>query len=193
MYSFYAFLFRMKFIHRWGLMANLKTENAAEHSQQTALIAHALAVIDNIVFGANLNVDRIGMLAVFHETGEVLTGDLPTPIKYFSTEIAAAYKKVEAEAEKKLLSLLPTDLTKEFEAYVRPNKAGYEYKLVKCADKITAYIKCIEELKGQNKEFKSAHDSIKKDLNQMAKDVPCVKYFLDNFVDAFYKTLDELA
>ncbi|MCL2821987.1 MAG: 5'-deoxynucleotidase, partial [Firmicutes bacterium] len=125
--------------------------------------------------------------------GEVLTGDLPTPIKYFSTEIAAAYKKVEAEAEKKLLSLLPTDLTKEFEAYVRPNKAGYEYKLVKCADKITAYIKCIEELKGQNKEFKSAHDSIKKDLNQMAKDVPCVKYFLDNFVDAFYKTLDELA
>ena len=192
MHSFYAFLFRMKYINRWGLMSNSRPENAAEHSHHTVLVAHALAVIENTVFGNNINADRVGMLAAFHETGEVLTGDLPTPIKYYSDEIRRAYQEVESAAETKLLQGLPDKLKYEITQLVRPDKDSFEYRLVKCADKLTAYIKCIEELKSHNNEFKSARDTVKKDLLKMSLEFKSVKYFMKTFIDAFNKTLDEL-
>lgn len=192
MYSFYAFLARMKYINRWGLMKNLQPENIAEHSQQSAILAHALAVIENKIFGKNLDVNKVGMMAVFHDTSEVLTGDMPTPVKYFSPEIAIAYKNVESSAEEQLLNMLPSQLKDDIAKIIRPDKASYEYKLVKCADKLSAYIKCVEELRSFNNEFKSAHDTIRESLDKMAKDVPSLEYFLQNFAPMYYKNLDDL-
>lgn len=192
MYSFYAFLARMKYINRWGLMKNLQPENIAEHSQQTAIIAHALAVIENKIFGKNLDANKVGMMAVFHDISEVLIGDMPTPVKYFSPEIAAAYKNVESDAEERLLNMLPNELRYDIESIIRPEKTSYEYTLVKCADKLSAYIKCVEELRSLNNEFKSAHDTIKTALEKMAKTVPSLDYFLKNFAPMYYKNLDDL-
>lgn len=192
-YGFFAFMGRMKYIMRWGLMRSVERENIAEHSQQTAVIAHALAMIDNRIFRKAVDADRTGMIAVYHETGEVITGDLPTPIKYYSEEISGAYKRVEAEAERKLLEQLPPELKGDISSLVCPDKDSYEYRLVKCADKLAAYIKCIEELRCNNGEFRSAYNTIGGDLERLKRDFPCVKYFCDNFLAAYYKTLDELS
>lgn len=173
-------------------MKNLQPENIAEHSQQAALIAHALAIIENRVFGKHLNADRVGMMAVFHDACEVLTGDLPTPVKYFSGDISKAYKNVEVDAENKLLNMLPEEFKADITPLIRPEKDTYEYILVKCADKLAAYIKCIEELRSYNNEFKSALAATKAALEKSAEKVPSVNYFMDNFIGMFYKNLDEL-
>lgn len=189
MYKFFAFLNRMKYISRWSLMRSTVRENIMEHSQQVAVVAHALATISNTYFGGNLDANSIAVKALFHETSEVLTGDLPTPIKYFNPEIRDAYKALEQYSNDKLLKLLPTEMVDVYTNIVNDNES-IEHKFVKYADKICAYIKCIDEVKMSNSEFFKAEKTIRAEID--AIDSPEVKFFMENFVDAFYLTLDEL-
>lgn len=190
MSSFFAFLSRMKLIRRWGLMRNIVSENILEHSAEVAMIAHALAVIDRKMYGGTADPDRVGVLALYHESAEVITGDLPTPVKYFNREISAAYKDIERAAEARIVAALPDELKDDFAPLVSPDKSSSEYRLVKYADKLAAYIKCVEELRAGNAEFKSAHESIGRELESAGS--PAVRYFMDTFIGAYYLTLDEL-
>ena len=190
MYKFFAFLDRMKYIKRWSLMRSVREENIMEHSEQVAVIAHALAVIKNKMFNGNVDESKVLLYALYHETGEVITGDLPTPIKYFNQEINTAYKDLEKKSAQKLLSHLPDELSEVYKNYVFADEQSYEYKLVKVADKLSAYIKCIEEVKAGNSEFKKAKTSIGKAIK--AFDMPEVKYFVENMLPAYELTLDEL-
>ena len=189
-YNFYAYLNRMKYIKRWSLMRSTVNENIMEHSEQVAQIAHALAMINNKFYGGNVNPDRCVTLAVFHECSEVITGDLPTPIKYYNNDIKVAYKDIEAIANNKLLTMLPEEFRLDYEEIIDADESTMEYKLSKSADKISAYVKCLEELKSGNKEFQKAEKSIKKELENSP--LPEVKYFMEHFIPGFKKTLDEL-
>lgn len=190
-HNFFAYMARMKLIRRWSLMKSVSDENVAEHSAQVAQIAHALALIKNRMFGGELNADRISSAALYHEASEVLTGDLPTPIKYYNPEIRKAYKDIEAVANDKLLSMLPEELRGDYRELIEVSSDSYEYALIKAADKISAYIKCIEELKSGNREFAKAEATLKKEVESFFY-LDEVKYFVDNFIDTFGKTLDEL-
>jgi len=189
MYKFFAYLNRMKYINRWGLMHSTVNENIMEHSQQVAVIAHALATISNVYFGGKLDPNSIAVKALFHETSEVLTGDLPTPIKYFNPEIRDAYKKLESYSNKRLLEHLPSELSAEYARIINENN-DEEYKFVKYADKICAYIKCVDEVKMSNSEFYKAEKTIYQDIRNYHR--PEVDYFMDNFVEAYKLSLDEL-
>ena len=190
MYNFYAFLDRMKYIRRWSLMNSSREENIMEHSQQVAVFAHALAVIDTEICGNKPNIEKTVLYALYHETSEVLTGDLPTPIKYFNEEIHGAYKQLEEQADEKLLSMLPEQLRGSLAPYVQADTESYEYSLVKAADKLSAYVRCLEEMKTGNKEFARAKATIEDDLR--ARDLPCLRYFMENFIPGFLLTLDEM-
>lgn len=189
-YNFYAFLDRMKYIKRWSLMRSVREENIMEHSQQVAMLSHALAVINNKVFKGNASPEKCVTLAVYHECSEVMTGDLPTPIKYFNNSIHGAYKELEEKSCDKLILMLPDDMRGEISAYVKPDAECVEYKLMKAADRLAAYIKCLEELRCGNPEFAKAKKSIEKDLH--SRKIPEVEYFFDNFIESFALTLDEL-
>ena len=182
---------RMKLIRRWSLMKSVNDENIAEHSAQVAQIAHALALIKNRMFGGDLDADRIAAAALYHETSEVLTGDLPTPIKYYNPEIRDSYKKIEKTANDKLISMLPEELQGDYRALIELPSDSYEHALVKAADKLAAYIKCVEELRSGNKEFSKAEATLKKEIANYFK-YDEVKYFFDTFAPTFKKTLDEL-
>ena len=191
MSHFFAYLARMKFIQRWGLMRNVRQENIQEHSLQTAMIAHNLALVKNKWFGGNVDPLKVLVLAVYHEASEVITGDLPTPIKYFNPEIKKAYKDIEKIANYRLLSMLPNELKKDYEPILIPGEEDEEHwQIVKAADKICAYLKCIEELKAGNREFEKAKNTIYKDLINLNR--PEVQYFMEIFLPSFYLTLDEL-
>ena len=190
MSKFFAYINRMKYIKRWSLMRSVREENIMEHSQQVAVLAHALALIRNKVFGGNVNIEKVVLLAQYHEVGEVITGDLPTPIKYFNPEIKSAYKDLEQKACVKILSMLPDELKPEYEKYVLPDTESQEYRLVKYADRLAAYLKCVEEIKAGNSEFKKAKASILSDLK--AAKCPEVNYYLKEFAPAYELTLDEL-
>lgn len=190
MFKFFAYLNRMKYIKRWSLMRSIREENIMEHSQQVAVLSHALALIGNKMFGKSISVEEVVLLAQYHEVGEVITGDLPTPIKYFNPEIKSAYKDLEENACKRILGMLPNELKGEYEKYVLPNTDTYEYKLVKAADRLSAYLKCVEEVKAGNSEFKKAKSTIEKDLKGLK--LPEVDYYLKEFCPAFDLTLDEL-
>jgi 5'-deoxynucleotidase len=182
---------KMKHIKRWGLMRNTREENIQEHSLQAAMIAHALAVIKNKLYGGNIDPEHVMAVAVFHEAGEVITGDLATPIKYFNPEIKTAYKQIERVAEEKLLNMLPREIKGEYEALILGRDADREvYALIKAADKICAYLKCVEEMSAGNKEFEKAQKTILAAIKQL--DMPEVKYFMDTFAPSFELTLDEL-
>ena len=181
----------MKFIKRWSLMKSVNEENIAEHSAQVAHIAHALALIKNKFYGGNINADRVATLALYHESSEVITGDLPTPIKYYNPKIRTAYKEIEGAANQKLISMLPEELREDYIPIVEHDPNSYEYKLVKVADKISAYVKCVEELKSGNREFAKAEMALKADIDACL-DMPEVEYFCANFLEAFSLTLDEL-
>ncbi len=189
MYKFFAYLNRMKYINRWGLMHSTVNENIMEHSQQVAVVAHALATISNVYFGGSLDANSIAVKALFHETSEVLTGDLPTPIKYFNPEIRDSYKNLEKYANEKLLQHLPSELSAEY-AKIVCDESSEEHKFVKYADKICAYIKCLDEVKMSNSEFYKAEKTILKEIKSYKR--PEVDYFMDNFVAAYRLTLDEL-
>ncbi len=191
MYHFFSYMAKMKHIKRWGLMRNTRDENIQEHSLQTAMIAHALAVIRNTLYGGAVDADRVMAVAVYHEAGEVITGDLATPIKYFNPEIKKAYKDIERIAEQKLIRMLPEAMRGEYERLiVRKEDDADVYAIVKAADKICAYLKCIEELSAGNMEFAKAEVAILKAIENI--DMPEVGYFMDKFVPSFKLTLDEL-
>ena len=189
-YDFYAFLDRMKYIERWSLMHSTVKENVMEHSQQVAVFAHALALIDTKVFGNTPDIAKTVLCAMYHECAEVMTGDLPTPIKYYNKDILGAYKQIEERAAEKLAGMLPEALAADLAPYLCADTQSYEYKLVKAADKLSACVKCIEEIKSGNAEFKKAKESIEKELK--AKKMPCVEYFMKNFLPAFSRSLDEM-
>ncbi len=190
MYKFFAYLNRMKYIRRWSLMRSVREENIMEHSQQVAVIAHALALINTKILGGNVDVSKAVLLAQYHEVGEVITGDLPTPIKYFNPEIKNAYKDLEKHASERILGMLPETLKEEYKTYILPDADSYEYKLVKGADRLSAYLKCVEEVKAGNSEFKKAKTSIGQELKNSK--IPEIQYYLKEFVPAFELTLDEL-
>ena len=190
MYKFFAFLNRMKYIKRWSLMRSIREENIMEHSHQVAVIAHALGLINNKIFGGSVDVNKVVMLAQYHEAGEVITGDLPTPIKYFNPEIKTAYKDLEKQASIRLLKMLPDELKEEYEKFVLPDVETEEYKLVKYADRLAAYLKCVEETRAGNAEFKKAQKSIGDELKKCGSKE--VQYYLKEFAPAFELTLDEL-
>ena len=188
--NFFALISRMRYISRWGLMRNSLPENIQEHSHMVAVIAHALGVIRRDVYGIPCNPDQCASVALYHDASEILTGDLPTPIKYNNQEIMAAYHEIEDLASEQLLRMLPPELQSSFEPIMIGEAARELHPIVKAADKLSAYIKCIEERKAGNNEFLSAEKQTRESLLQ--SDLPEVKYFMENFIPAFEKTLDEL-
>ena len=159
--NFFAYMARMKFIRRWGLMKSVTTENIAEHSAQVAQLAHALALIRNKKFGGSLDPDRIATMALYHETSEVMTGDLPTPIKYYNEDIRRSYKDIEHIANERLISMLPEEFREDYRAIIEVDTASDEHKIIKAADKLSAYIKCVEELNAGNREFAMAKEALR--------------------------------
>ena len=188
--NFFALISRMRYISRWGLMRNSLPENIQEHSHMVAVIAHALGVIRRDVYGIPCNPDQCASVALYHDASEILTGDLPTPIKYNNQEIMAAYHEIEDLASEKLLRMLPPELQSSIEPIMIGDAAKELHPIVKAADKLSAYIKCIEERKAGNNEFLSAEKQTRDSL--LRSDLPEVKYFMENFIPAFEKTLDEL-
>jgi 5'-deoxynucleotidase len=188
-YPFFAFINRLKLIKRWNLMRNLSAEDVAQHSHMTAVIAHTLGLVDREILKRPTNPDRCAVLALYHETAEVLTGDMPTPVKYRNPAMAAAYKDAEREAELRLLNGLPDALKGELRDAVRPD-AGREATLVKFADKIAAYIKCVEEVSAGNAEFSAAKRTTEDALRDTND--PAVRYFMQHFAASFSMNLDEL-
>ena len=188
-FPFFAYLSRLKLIRRWSLMRNTVPENDAEHSLQVAMIAHAIAVIARDRYGKQINPEHVLSLAVYHDATEVMTGDLPTPVKYHNDELRGAYHQLEDLSADRLLTLLPEDLKPAFSPYMK-QEAGYEHTLVKAADRISACIKCMEEQRAGNREFDYAAENIRKSIADI--DLPEVKDFLTDFLPAFDMTLDEL-
>ena len=186
---FFAYISRMRFIQRWALMRNTAPENVQEHSHQAAVLAHALAVIRNQRFGGHVDPGAVAVAALYHDAGEILTGDMPTPIKYHNPAIREAYKDVEAVAEQKLLAMLPEELQPVYapSLTIRDEETA---RLVKAADKLSAYIKCVEELKAGNMEFREAAAQTRSALEGYG--LPEVDYFLETFLESFSLTLDEL-
>lgn len=190
-YNFFAMFSRMKYIDRWALMRNTRKENLSEHSLEVAAIAHALAVISNEKYGASLNAERAALLGIYHDMPEIITGDMPTPIKYGNPQLKQAYKAVERETASHLVSMLPDYMQASYSGFFVKQEADAElWKLVKAADKISALIKCIEEGKAGNTEFNSAKNSTEKLISQL--EIPAAKIFVDEFIAAFDLDLDEL-
>ena len=188
-YRFFAFLSRMRYITRWGLMRNTFSENIQEHSHMVAVLAHGLAMIRREILGLSADPDRCAVAALFHDASEILTGDLPTPIKYFNPEIKAAYKQVEYVSGTKLLHMLPEELQDHYAPLVYENDESV-LPIVKAADKLSAHIKCLEELKAGNTEFEAAAQQTKASLTEM--DLPELNWFLEHCLPAFSRSLDEL-
>ncbi|MGL4485465.1 MAG: 5'-deoxynucleotidase [Yersinia sp. (in: enterobacteria)] len=192
MSHFFAHLSRLKLINRWPLMRNVRTENVSEHSLQVAFVAHALAIIKNRKFNGNLNAERIALLAMYHDASEVITGDLPTPIKYYNPQIANEYKKIEKIAQQKLIEMLPTELQHDFRYLLDSHYYSEEEKtLVKQADILCAYLKCLEELSAGNHEFIQAKVRLEKNLS--IHHSPEMDYFMAVFVPSFSLSLDEIS
>lgn len=189
-YHFYAMLSRMKYINRWGLMRNTREENICEHSLEVAMIAHSLAVLKNQRFGGRVNPERAALLGMFHDAAEIITGDLPTPVKYFNSEIRAAYQEVENMAKDRLLSMLPEDLRPVYEPLLSPGEEEQEIlHLVRAADKISALIKCIEEKSMGNAEFCQAELALREAVSRLR--CPEADCFLNEFLPSYSLTLDE--
>lgn len=190
-YNFFAMISRMKFIERWSLMRNTHPENISEHSLEVSILAHALAIISNERLGNHLDAEKAALIGIYHDATEIITGDMPTPIKYFNEDIQGAFKAVEKVAADKLLTMLPEYMRKYYEGIFFPQEEdAYLWKLVKAADKLSALIKCIEEKKAGNTEFISAEKSILLIIKEMK--LREVDIFLEEFLPAYFKTLDEL-
>lgn len=187
---FYAMLSRMKYINRWGLMRNTRNENLCEHSLEVAFIAHALGIINNEVYGENINAERLAILGMYHDVTEIITGDMPTPVKYYNPVIRNAYKEVEKVAGKQMLSGLSSEIRDRYESVLTETEEEKElWKYVKAADKISAYIKCLEERKTGNMDFADAEQTIYKAITDMHMDE--VDYFMKEYIPAYMLTLDE--
>lgn len=226
-YTFFATVSRMKYINRWALMRNSREEDLSEHSLEVAMIAHALCTIGNVRYGRHLDAEKAALVGLYHDASEIITGDMPTPVKYYNSTIRDAYKDVERTAEQHLLDKLPADLRGEYEKILCDPTAGrpsddrvsekassenersrqnstetddesfqnerYMRRLVKAADKLSALIKCIEERNSGNQEFRSAEESTRNAIAKMAEELPEINDFLEEFLPAYGKTLDELS
>ena len=191
MSRFFAYLSRMRFIRRWGLMHNTYPESIQEHSLRVAMIAHALAVIRNRMFAGRLSPERAAVLALYHDASEVLIGDLPAPVKYFNPEIKSAYKAIEAAAARKLFDMVPDVLKPDYQTLLLADDADRVHRdLVTAADKLCAYLKCLEEIRAGNQEFSKAEKALRASVESL--ELPEVRYFLETFVPSFRLTLDEL-
>ena len=190
--SFFAMLGRMKYIDRWALMRNFRKENIGEHSLDVAVIAHALCLIGNKRLGKALDADRAAVIALFHDAPEIITGDMPTPVKYFDNEIRSSYQRIEDDAVRRLLERLPDDLREEYEHCLMPDpdKEGELIALVKAADKLSALIKCLEEESAGNREFAEAEKTTRAKIEALC--IPEADIFLREFIPAYARTLDEL-
>lgn len=188
--NFYAMLSRMRYINRWGLMRNTLIENISEHSLDVAILAHALAVIRNVCFQGGINAERVAVLALFHDCTEIITGDMPTPVKYYAPEIREAYHEVETAAKNSLLKGLPALFQEIYEPLLLETEEEKElWKLVKAADKLSALIKCMEERKMGNDDFRQAEETTLMAIKEMG--IPEVDYFIEEFLPAYFLTLDE--
>ncbi|MBO7504055.1 MAG: 5'-deoxynucleotidase [Clostridia bacterium] len=191
MYDFFAFINRMKYIERWGLMRNIVSDNLQEHCFQTAMLAHALCFIDCKYFGGKLVPERAALYALYHDAAEIITGDMPSPVKYYNSSIRGTYREIEENAQNQIIGMLPEDFREEYGRIINYENEDAQYiPIVKAADKLTAYLKCVEEERCGNVDFSSARKSLEKIINDM--DMPCVKYFMDNFAGSYDKPLDEL-
>lgn len=190
MEKFYAYLDRMKFIKRWQLMRSTREENIMEHSHQVAFLTHALSIIENEIFGGHVDTCRAVLYALYHEVSEVMTGDMPTPVKYFNGQLHGEYEKVERLAVDKIAATLPAEMRSALYPFLQADKTSQEYAFVKAADKLSAYLKCLEELRSGNSEFVQAEKTIKAAL--LDKKMRAVEYFFEHFIPAFSLTLDEL-
>ncbi len=190
-HHFFAYMNRMKYISRWGLMRNTMRENDMEHAMQAAMIAHALAVIGNTRYQKKYDTGRIMALALYHDASEVITGDLPTPIKHNNPTINEEYGKLEELAKEKLLSMLPQDIIPVYQNLIKQDESTEEWRIVKAADRICAYIKCLEEKKAGNQEFDNASYSVRSAIDKI--DLPEVKDFMRECVPGFAMTLDEIS
>lgn len=188
-HAFFAYISRMRYISRWGLMRNTINENIQEHSHMVSVFAHALAVIRRDIYGGTVDPGAVAAAALYHDASEIFTGDLPTPVKYQNPEIQTAYKKIESSATDRLLQTLPSSLQPSFSALLSDTDPETA-RLVKAADKLSAYVKCLEELKAGNTEFKSAAEQTFCALQALA--LPELDYFMEQFLPAFSLTLDEL-
>lgn len=189
-YNFFALMARMKHIRRWGLMRSNLPENVSEHSHMVAMLAHALAVLEREKFGGSVDAGKVAVAALYHDAPEILTGDLPTPVKYDNPALQTAYKAVEAAGAETLLGLLPEELRPLYRPYVSETCPPEITRLVKAADKLSAHIKCLEELQSGNLEFKEAARQTRESLE--ALNIPALTYFMDHFLSGFTLTLDEL-
>lgn len=189
-YHFFAYISRLKYIKRWNLMRNTREENVQEHSHNVAAIAHALCLIANNIYGKDISEKDVLACAVYHEAGEVITGDLPTPIKYFNDDITKSYKNIEKYAEDTLTDMLPEELKGDLERYIKGDVPDDVKRIVKAADRLAAYIKCIEEKSSGNREFDKAAVRTLKAINDM--NMPEAEYFIENFLPSYEMTLDEL-
>lgn len=188
--QFFAMLSRMKYINRWGLMRNTRNENNCEHSLEVAYIAHALGVINNEIFGGNIDAQRLAVLGMFHDVTEIITGDMPTPVKYYSSVIRIAYKGVEQVAKDELLTGLPENMRRYYNPLLMETEEEKElWKYVKAADKLSAYIKCIEEQQMGNMDFDEARKTIEEAVDKI--ELPEARYFVRQFLPAYKMTIDE--
>ena len=190
-YHFFAYMNRMKHIRRWGLMRNTKIENDMEHVFHTAMIAHAIALLGNSRYERSYNAEHIAVLGMYHDASEVITGDLPTPIKHNNPAIIKEYHKLESIAQKRLLTMLPADIMPDYEPLIEPDETTEEWRVVKAADKISAYIKCVEERSAGNREFLQAEETTLAAIRKI--DLPEVQDFMDEFIPGFSMSLDEIS
>lgn len=192
-FSFFAMMARMKYIERWALMRNSDTENISEHSMEVAILSHGLAIIGNEKCGRDYDLEKASLMGLYHDATEIITGDMPTPVKYHDKDINEAYKRVEQMASEKLLHMLPDYMQKYYEPILLPSETENTelWKIVKAADKLSALIKCIEEEKAGNHEFSTARLTVSAALSKMA--LPEVQIFMEEFLPAYSKTLDELS
>lgn len=191
--SFFAFVDRTKYISRWGLMRSTDPENVREHSMQTAVLAHALAVAARDIFDKNIDPQRIAVAALYHDCAEILTGDMPTPVKYKNSDLEAAYKSAESDARDRLFSTLPDPLKKGYEDAIYFEDTQPElYRYVKAADKLSAYLKCLNETQAGNREFAKAETTIKASLDRMAESMEELKWFMETVLPSYSLTLDDL-
>lgn len=188
--DFFAILSRMKYVDRWGLMRNSRRESLSDHTLDVVFISHALVVISNTYFDGTLDEGRVALLAAFHDAPEIITGDIPTPVKYFDPEIKKAYDHVESSAKDKMISQLPAEMQLSYDMLMNPEDDDAELiKYVKAADKLSALIKCIEEERAGNRDFEKAKESTMKKIEEL--DMPEVDFFVKNFLPGYYLTLDE--
>lgn len=191
MYSFFAMMARMKNIERWALMRNSIRENISEHSLEVAMLAHGLAIIANEKCGQELDPNEVALMGIYHDANEIITGDMPTPVKYFDDDIMEAYKRVENVASRTMVDKLPDYMKKYYEpVFFQKEGKEYEWRIVKAADKLSALIKCKQELGSGNQEFKTACETTKEALHKMQ--MKEVEIFIEEFLPAYDQTLDEL-